>query len=76
MVGRTPSAHNAAIMTILDANSDRTYSLPPVSRRIIISSMCVRRLTCEGACAEDDNLRSSPPYDPLRSLLCAVGVLT
>ena len=36
MVGRTPSAHNAAIKTILDANRDRICSLPPVSRRIAL----------------------------------------
>ena len=36
MVGRKPSAHNAAITAILDANRDRICCLPPVSRRIAL----------------------------------------
>ena len=46
MVGRTPSAHNAAIKTILDANRDRICSLPPVSRRIALERYRARSLCC------------------------------
>ena len=53
MVGRTPSAHNAAIKTILDANRDRICSLPPVSRRIALERYRARSLCCSRTTPND-----------------------